>query len=518
LWQLGAALGAAALGAAVFRVSQGIVTARVETAADAATQAAMWDRLLELELSFFRDYPAGDLQSRLSAVGEMRRLLVGTTLRSVFAVFVVVLDLALLLYYSPRLTVVALGVALLAAAASVAAGGAQVRLARRVHELRGRFFGFMVQLVHGIAKLRVSAAEARAFALWARQYAELLRLEVRQRRIGDVHKVVTIAITASSTIALFAVAAPLVRPAGGALPLLSAGAFIAFSVAYGTFIAAITTLSETAADLVSARILHERARPLLEAPREVDAHKADPGQLAGRIRLDRVSFAYRSDGPPVLDGVDLTVEPGSFVALVGPSGSGKSTLFRLLLGFDRPGSGKILYDGQDLAGLDVHAVRRQMGVVLQYGRINAGSLFENIACATRVSLRDAWDAARAASFAEDIEAMPMGMHTVISEGGTNLSGGQRQRLLIARALVHRPRILLLDEATSALDNRTQATVSESLSRLSVTRIVIAHRLSTIREADRIFVIDAGRLVQAGRFAELAAQEGLFARLISRQTA
>lgn len=517
LWQLGAALGGATLGAAVFRLSQGIALTRLETGADTATQAAVWDRLLALELSFFRRYSTGDLQSRVSAVGEMRSLLGGTTLRSLFAAVVLLLNLGLLVHYSALLALVALGVALLAAAVSILAGWGQVRLSRRIQELRGRFFGFMVQLIHGVAKLRVAAAEERAFALWAKQYAELLRLELRQRRIGDGQQVATIAVTAASTIALFAGAAALVRPAAGDAAL-SIGSFVAFSVAYGTFIGAVTTLSEAVVNVMSSRILRERARPILEGRAEVDERRADPGELAGRIRLDRVSFAYRDDGPIILDEVELTIEPGSFVALVGPSGSGKSTLFRLLLGFESPRSGTILYDGQDLAGLDVQAVRRQMGVVLQYGRINAGSLFENIASGTRVSLGDAWEAARAAGFAEEVQAMPMGMHTVISEGGTNLSGGQRQRLLIARALVHRPRILLLDEATSALDNRTQAVVSESLRQLAVTRVVIAHRLSTIREAHRIFVIDSGRIAQSGTFEELAAQQGLFARLMARQLA
>jgi ABC-type bacteriocin/lantibiotic exporter with double-glycine peptidase domain len=203
---------------------------------------------------------------------------------------------------------------------------------------------------------------------------------------------------------------------------------------------------------------------------------------------------------------------------VGPSGCGKSTTIRLIMWFDTPEEGTVYFDGQDLAGLDVSAVRRQLGVVLQNGRINSGPIFENIGGGALITVDEAWEAARMAGFADDIEAMPMGMHTVVSEGGTNLSGGQRQRLLIARALVLKPRILIFDEATSALDNRTQAIVSESIDRLRVTRIVIAHRLSTIRNADRIYVMEAGRVVEQGTFEELAAQPGLFANLIARQMA
>lgn len=202
----------------------------------------------------------------------------------------------------------------------------------------------------------------------------------------------------------------------------------------------------------------------------------------------------------------------------GGSGSGKSTIFRLLLGFEAPDDGTIYYDGQDLPGLDVDTVRRQLGVVLQTGQITSGSIFGNLASGAQITLDEAWEAARMSGFADDIAAMPMEMHTVISEGGGNLSGGQRQRLLIDRALVLKPQILLFDEATSALGNRTQAIVSESLDKLQVTRLVIAHRLSTIRHAHRIYVLQAGRVVQQGNFEELASVSGLFAQLMQRQMA
>ncbi|MEG4571894.1 ATP-binding cassette domain-containing protein [Microcoleus sp. N3A4] len=234
------------------------------------------------------------------------------------------------------------------------------------------------------------------------------------------------------------------------------------------------------------------------------------------VALEGVTFRYRDEGLPVLDDITLRAQPGEFVAIVGPSGSGKSTIVRLLLGFETPNSGRVCYDGKDLAELDLVAVRRQLGVVLQNGRIGSGSIFENITAGALVSHEKAWEAARMAGFAEDIEQMPMKMHTVISEGGTNLSGGQKQRLLIARALVNQPKIMVMDEATSSLDNRTQGIVVESLDKLKATRIVIAHRLSTIRHADRIYVVEAGRVVQVGTFEELVQQEGLFAQLVARQ--
>jgi ABC-type bacteriocin/lantibiotic exporter with double-glycine peptidase domain len=218
----------------------------------------------------------------------------------------------------------------------------------------------------------------------------------------------------------------------------------------------------------------------------------------------------------VLDDVSVEIRPGELVAIVGHSGSGKSTLLRLLLGFDRPQQGRILYDGKDLAGLDVIAVRRQIGTVLQNGRLNSGSIYENIANHVQITHSEAWEAAADAGLAGDIEKMPMGIHTVVAEGGTNLSGGQRQRLLIARALATRPKMVFFDEATSALDNRTQSIVTEALDRRRVTRVVIAHRLSTIRNADRLIVLDRGKVAQYGTFAELSKAPGIFRELISRQ--
>nr|MDA8324111.1 ATP-binding cassette domain-containing protein [Actinomycetota bacterium] len=223
------------------------------------------------------------------------------------------------------------------------------------------------------------------------------------------------------------------------------------------------------------------------------------------------------DAPLVLNDVTITAEPGEFVAIVGPTGCGKSTILRLLLGFERPSAGSVLYDGQDLAELDVAAVRRQCGVVLQNGALLAGDIQANIIGSTTHSADDAWAAARMAGIADEIAAMPMGMHTVVSEGSSTLSGGQRQRIMIARALVSRPRMIFFDEATSALDNPAQQVIAESTRRLNATRIVIAHRLSTVSEADKIIVLDGGQIVQQGTYDDLIADhDGVFARLATWQ--
>jgi ATP-binding cassette subfamily C protein len=297
---------------------------------------------------------------------------------------------------------------------------------------------------------------------------------------------------------------------------LTTGQFLAFSAAFALFMRAVLALVSALLQVVRAVPLYERARPILTSPIESRGAAGAHVRLRGAIELSHVSFRYEASGPLTLDDVSLQISPGEFVALVGPSGSGKSTLLRLLLGFAAPTEGAIFYDGQALSGMDLRKLRRQIGVVLQHSVVMAGDIYSNIVGSSGRKPEAAWRAARQAAFAPDIEQMPMGMHTVLAQGGGVLSGGQRQRLLIARALAAEPRLLFFDEATSALDNRTQAEVSASLDQLRMTRVVIAHRLSTIRHADRIVVLERGKIVQLGSFESLLRQGGLFANLVSRQ--
>jgi ATP-binding cassette subfamily C protein len=518
LVQIGLGLLAASFGSAIFQLAQGFATLKLETVSDSDTQAAVWDRLLNLRVSFFRQYSTGDLESRVSSISQIRSQLSGTTLRTLFTSFFSLLNLCLLFFYSLQLALVAVGVALVAIIVTTISGVVTRRKIRPLQELGGEIFGLMVQLIGGVSKLRVAGAEDRAFAYWAKKYSQQLKLMLSTQLIEDILATFNVMLPTVSSIVIFWLASTFLGQFQTKGDGLSTGTFLAFNTAFSTFIGGATSLSNTVINVLEIAILWERAKPILEAKPEVDHKQADPGRLSGRLRLDHLTFRYRKDGSLNLDDVTIQAEAGEFIALVGPSGSGKSTIIRLLLGFETPEQGTIYYDGQDLSGLDISAVRRQLGVVLQNGRINNASIFENISSNALITMDEAWEAARMAGFAEDIQAMPMGMHTVISEGGTNLSGGQRQRLLISRALVLKPRILLFDEATSALDNRTQAIVSESLERLQVTRVVIAHRLSTIRKADHIYVIEAGRVVQQGTFDQLANQEGLFLKLMARQMA
>jgi ABC-type bacteriocin/lantibiotic exporter with double-glycine peptidase domain len=265
------------------------------------------------------------------------------------------------------------------------------------------------------------------------------------------------------------------------------------------------------------RPVMEMAKPILQTVPEVSEGKQVVQRLSGSIELNNVSFRYNENMPLVVDDLSVKIRPGQYVAIVGATGCGKSTLMRIMLGFEKPQKGAVYYDGKDLSAIDLKSLRSKIGVVMQNGKLFQGDIYSNIVIsAPRLTLEQAWEAAQMAGIDEDIRKMPMGMHTIISEGSGGISGGQRQRLMIARAVAPKPRILMFDEATSALDNLTQKIVSDSLAKLKCTRIVIAHRLSTIRQCDRILYLEKGKILEDGTYDELIAQNGKFAQLVERQ--
>ncbi len=514
LLQVGLALFVSILAASLFQIAQNIAVLRLEGRWDSSILAAVWDRLLRLPASFFRRYSSGDLAERAMGLDVIRRTLSGTAISSILAGVFSIFSFGLLFYYDAGLAWAATGLALISIAATVAAGVLQMRHQRSLADLQGRISGMILQFVSGIAKLRVAGVEDRAFALWAREFSAQKKVAFKARSVANNLSVFNSVYPVLTLMAIFAMIAFASESRAG----LSTGDFLAFTAAFSQFLVASLAVSSAFISTLNVVPIYERAQPILQTLPEVDPAKSDPGDLTGEIEIGHVVFRYRENEPLVLKDVSLHIEAGEFAAIVGPSGCGKSTLMRLLLGFETPLAGAIYYDGQDLAGLDVEKLRHQLGVVLQNGQLIAGDIFTNIVGSSSLMIADAWEAARLVGLGEDIEQMPMGMHTVLSEGGGALSGGQRQRLLIARAIVNKPRVLFFDEATSALDNRTQALVGESLEHLQATRVVIAHRLSTIVNADRIFVMDDGQLVQSGTYEELMEQEGLFAELAQRQLA
>ncbi|MFJ4777190.1 NHLP bacteriocin export ABC transporter permease/ATPase subunit [Streptomyces sp. NPDC088762] len=509
--QTGVALIATAVVSAAFMLLQNTSILRMEGRIEATLQPAVWDRLLRLPTTFFAGRSTGELAGAAMGISAIRRVLSGIGSVCVQAGTVGTMNLVLLLVYSVPLAMAALAMLVVIAAVFLGLGLWQLRYQRRLITLGNKLNNQAFQTLRGLPKLRVAAAESFAYAAWAREFARTRDL---QQRIGRIQNTITVLGAVYLPLCTLVMFMLLAGPARGAM---SASEFLTFSTALTMLLSCVTQLTGALISAAEVLPMFEQIKPILREAPEAGRSSTRPGRLTGAIEAKGLSYRYSDDAPLTLDDINLTIRPGEFVAIVGASGCGKSTLLRLLIGFDKPVSGSVLYDGQDLAALDQAAVRRQCGVVLQNAQPFTGSILDCICGAGTFSLEEAWEAAALAGLAEDIKAMPMGMYTMLSDGGGTVSGGQRQRLMIAQALIRKPRILFFDEATSALDNDAQRVVIESTRALQATRIVIAHRLSTIMDADRVIAMADGRIVQQGPPADLLADPtGLFHDLVRRQ--
>ncbi|MFM9370122.1 NHLP bacteriocin export ABC transporter permease/ATPase subunit [Streptomyces sp. Da 82-17] len=508
--QVAVAVMIAGIVSAAFMLLQNLTVLRMEGRMESALQPAVWDRLLRLPTRFFASRSTGELASAAMGVSAIRRVLSGIGPVALQATSIGAMNVVLLLLYSVPLALAAMAMLAVIAAVFLTLGLWELRWQRRLVELGNKLNNQAFQTLRGLPKLRVAGAESFAYAAWAGEFARSRELQQKAGRIKNVTTVLNAVYLPLCTLVMFML---LAGPASGTL---TAGEFLTFSTAVTMLLTSVTQLTGALLSAAAVLPMFEQIKPVLDEAPEVRTGTAQPGELQGGIEARGLSFRYADDGPLVLDDVSLSIRPGEFVAVVGPSGCGKSTLLRLLIGFDEPVSGTVLYDGQDLAALDQAAVRRQCGVVLQNAQPLTGSILDCICGAEAFTQEEAMEAAAMAGLAEDIKRMPMGLHTMISGGGA-ISGGQRQRLMIAQALIRRPRVLFFDEATSALDNEAQRTVMDSTRTLNATRVVIAHRLSTVLGADRVIVMSEGRVVQQGPPAELLADtNGRLHELVRRQ--
>lgn len=510
----------AAFGTFAFELVRAIAVLRLEGQMDSIIQAGVISRLLDLPSIFFRKYAAGDLADRALGIEQIRQIISQTGTQALIGSISMMIMFCFLFTYNWKMALIAMIPLTLSVILPIVANLFQLRLQRQLFHLRGNISGLLLQLFNGINKLKVAGAEDRAFRQWSSRFARQKKLAFRAGKLTNVIQIYNQVIPLLCSAFVFGVYAYFQYQALKEHTefKMSTGQFVAFNATLSAILWSLLQLSTSSLDLMMIVPVAERLKPIIETIPEIDSAKAHPGTLSGEIEVWHVTFRYLKDGPAILKDVSFRVAPGEYVALVGGSGSGKSTLLRILLGFEKPESGSVFYDGQDLTSLDIREVRQQVGVVLQTSRLMPTDIFRNIVGSSNLSMEAAWEAARMSGLDRDIKQMPMGMHTVVSEGGGTFSGGQRQRLMIARALVRKPRIVFFDEATSALDNETQSVVTESLDSMQATRIVIAHRLSTIVKADRIVVLQNGELLQQGRYEELLRREGPFAELAKRQMA
>ncbi len=492
----------------IIKSVKALVMSRINTKMEISVQAATMARMLSLPADFFKQYSAGDLMSRVQNVQTLCSMLVSTVLGTGLTSLMSLIYVFQIVTYAPGLVVPALCIIAATLLFSLVTTIYQMHISKKQMELAAKESGMSYALISGVQKIRLSGAEKRAYARWSRLYAKTVEMSYNPPMFLRINSVFASAISMTGTIIMYYAAVQ---------SSISVSDYYAFNTAYGMVSGAFTALVGIAMTVAQFKPILEMTKPIMETVPEVSEEKLVVERLAGGIELNNVSFGYSENMPLVIDDLSLKIRPGQYVAIVGATGCGKSTLMRLLLGFEKPQKGAIYYDGRDLSKIDLKSLRRKIGVVLQNGKLFQGDIFSNIIISSpQLTMDEAWTAAEMAGVADDIRRMPMGMHTIISEGSGGISGGQRQRLMIARAIAPRPRILMFDEATSALDNITQKTVSESLEKLKCTRIVIAHRLSTIKSCDRILYLEKGKILEDGTYETLIAKKGKFAQLVERQ--
>lgn len=503
----------------VFEYVESIALLRIHVRAEYILQSAVWDRLLNLPARFFRDFSSGDLGSRALGVMRIADTLQVSSVKAIIAGAFCFPALFLMLYYDCLLGVISILILLAVLGCFVLIAAAMVRRFTGILAEEGTLNGELVQVFHGITKVRSSGAENSTFARWAerfsrkkRSYRSFAGCLTLARVINAVIPVLTIGVVITIVFWQY-------YYAKAGTELMPSADFVGFVSALGIVSSMLGQMVMALISSISVIPLYRRLRPVLDVEPENSAAKPPPGRITGEIEVRNVSFRYHANQRWVLSGLSLKVNPGEFIAVVGESGSGKSTLLRLLLGFETPSSGSIAYDGQDVTHVNMQELRSHLGVVLQDSCLLPDTVLRNIiGYSGKLTIEDAWKAARLAGCERDIQEMPMNMHTMLSAGGGSISGGQKQRILIARALAKKPEILLFDEATSALDNAVQAEVSAGIEKLKMTRILIAHRLSTVVNADRIYVLHGGQITESGNYRELMQLNGFFAKLAKRQLA
>ncbi|MEZ4238066.1 MAG: peptidase domain-containing ABC transporter [Myxococcota bacterium] len=494
----------------------------LRTVVDARLTVDFVGHLMDLPYAFFQQRPTGDLLMRLNSNTVIREMLTSGLLSGLLDGGTVVFGLALLLVWSPAMGLLALVLGAAQLAVPLVTWRRQAELMSRSLVVQARASSFQVEMIGGVETLKAMGVEARSVEAWNDLFVDVLNVSIARGHLDAATQAVQAALRVGGPLAVLWIGAWWVAHGWSTV-----GAMLALCALVGSVTSPVDRLATTFAQVQLFGSYFARIDDVLRvAPEQVplapegDEQRAPARpapRLTGRIALEGVCFGYGPRSPDVVEDLSLAVEPGEFLAIVGRSGSGKSTLARLLTGLYRPRAGRVRYDGADLADLDLHAVRRQIGIVGQDTHLFGRSIRENIALGDPAVPLDAVEAAaRRACIHDEIAAMPMGYETVLHDGGRSLSGGQRQRLALARALLRDPVVLLLDEATSALDAATEALVQAQLEQLRCTRVVIAHRLSTVRRADRIVVLDRGALVEAGPHDALVAQRGPYAELVVAQ--
>ncbi len=514
LYQICALVGTFLVANIMFSIVNGIMNYRISSRISYAAQNAAYARIFNLPENFFRTCESGDLAQRLMGMQQIVRSGLSILTSSFTIVITFVVYFVRMLSYSSSLAGVGFAMIFCYGVISWILSQSREKSMEECAELEGESNSKLLQLIGGISKIRIAGVEERAIFEYLKPMTKSRAVEMKAGKLILADETLDAVVDT-----IFAMVFYVMIMQMNQSDTMNIGTFIAFNSAFGAFSSVFLQAFDNLTQLNELRPQYKRIKPILEAVPEFDLSKEMPGDIDGKIDIDNLTFRYDPEAPEVLKDLSLHFAPGEYVGIVGPSGCGKSTLLKLLLGFEKPDSGRIYYDDKDIENVDKRELRKKFGVVLQDGKLISGSIFDNITItAPGATVEQVQSVIEAVGLKEDIDGMPMGLNTVLSEECGTISGGQQQRILIARAIVNNPKILFFDEATSALDNITQSMVCDTLEKMNSTRIVIAHRLSTIIKCDRIIVMDGGKVVEQGSYEELMEHEGLFWQLASRQMA
>ncbi|BED91853.1 MAG: NHLP family bacteriocin export ABC transporter permease/ATPase subunit [Candidatus Improbicoccus pseudotrichonymphae] len=496
------------LNTSIVSVAKNLIISRIKLKLNLAVNSAIMIRMFSLPATFFKKYSSGELASRVGYLASFCQMISEMTISTLLTSLFSIGYFFQMWKFAPSMVTPGILIMFSSIIFSTFITFLKQKLNKRKMKFSSSLNSLVFALFNGIQKIKITGSEKRAFANWAKIYSKTQKINFSPPMFIRISSVITTLINSLGNLIFYYFAAT---------NNVSASDYLAFGIAYGAVSGAVMSISDVLVQFANLKPVLDLIKSFIQEQPENTYGKKLVTSLSGNIEINNILFKYSEDAPYVLKNLSLKIKSGEYIAIVGQTGCGKSTILRLLLGFEKPQSGAIYYNNQDINSLDMTFLRQKIGVVMQNGSIFPGDIFSNIIVASPwATMEDAWEAAEIANIDEDIRNMPMEMHTLISEGSGGISGGQKQRLMIARAIISKPSILFLDEATSALDNITQKNISESLSRFKCTRLVIAHRLSTVKNCDRIIVLDKGQVIEDGNFDELMSKKGKFYELAIRQ--
>lgn len=504
----------AAVSSSIFLLARSFVGLRLNAKISHFFQMSLWDRILKLPVRFFRSMARGDLIQRTMIFSVIRRLLSQNTIIAFFDSLFASLYFFIMLYYNWKLALLSIVLLLFVSFFSVLLALSKIKWDKALLESNADINAFLISMVKGMEKLRIAASETFFFSSWAKKYAENQTLSLKGRFISAI--VETLNKTASIFFVLVIYGVVIFDRLSDPVAM-TLGDYLAFIAAFAPLVQASLGFLNIGVSLITLFPYWKRVQPLLTSELETKKEQQSPGAIHGKIILKNVQFRYQPNAPPVLKDFNLEIQPGEFLAIVGPTGCGKSTLCRLLVGFEIAQGGTIQYDDRDLDTLILPELREQVSFIMQQKTIFSGTIYENIVCGNPYSLEEVKEAMAFSTIDRDMHRFPSGLNTLLPSGGGVLSAGERQKLIIARAIIRKPKILIFDEGLNSLASSVQQEIFNNLKSLPITRILATHQLSLVRQIDRICCMQQGNILMDGSFDELLEKDVCFREVIEKQS-